>query len=89
VKIPVLKRRNKVKVFTKEELKQYDGSQQGKPIYFAYKGKVYDITASPLFLDGLHFEHYAGMDLTDYMADAPHKDEVLEKLRVVGNYKEE
>lgn len=76
-----------MKVFTEEELKQYDGSQKGKPIYFAYKGKVYDITASPLFLDGLHFEHYAGIDLTDYMADAPHKEEALEKLRIVGTYK--
>ena len=76
-----------MKVFTEDELKQYDGSQQGKPIYFAYKGKVYDITASPLFLDGLHFEHYAGTDLTDYMSEAPHKNEVFEKLRVVGEYK--
>jgi len=40
-----------------------------------------------LFLDGLHFEHYAGTDLTDYMSEAPHKDEVFEKLRVVGEYK--
>ena len=76
-----------MKVFTEDELKQYDGSQQGKPIYFAYKGKVYDITASPLFLDGLHFEHYAGTDLTDYISEAPHKDEVFEKLRVVGEYR--
>ncbi|MEK7803698.1 MAG: cytochrome b5 domain-containing protein [Deltaproteobacteria bacterium] len=76
-----------MKVFTEDELKQYDRSQQGKPIYFAYKGKVYDITASPLFLDGLHFEHYAGTDLTDYMSEAPHKNEVFEKLRVVGEYK--
>ena len=76
-----------MKVFTEEELKQYDGSQKGKPIYFAYKSKVYDITESPLFLDGLHFEHYAGIDLTDYMADAPHKEEVFENLRVIGEYK--
>jgi len=25
--------------------------------------------------------------LTDYMSEAPHKDEVFEKLRVVGEYK--
>jgi predicted heme/steroid binding protein len=76
-----------VKVFTEDELKQYDGSQKGKPIYFAYKGKVYDVSASPLFLDGLHFEHNAGADLTEYLEDAPHKEEVLEELKVVGEYK--
>jgi len=27
------------------------------------------------------------MDLTDYMNDAPHKDEVLENLRIIGEYK--
>jgi len=53
-----------MKVFTIEELKQYDGSQKDKPIYFAYKGKVYDVTGHPLFIDGIHFEHYAGDDLT-------------------------
>ncbi len=77
-----------MKVFTDEELKQYDGSQKGKPIYFVYKGKVYDITTSPLFLDGLHFEHNAGADLSSFIADAPHGEEVLENLRVVGEYKE-
>lgn len=72
-------------IFTTEELKQYDGSQKGSPIYFAYKGKVYDVTNHPLFIDGIHFEHYAGCDLTDYMKDSPHGDEVLEKLKVVGD----
>ncbi|MBI5894302.1 MAG: cytochrome B5 [Deltaproteobacteria bacterium] len=73
-----------MKIFTIEELKQYDGSQKGNPVYFAYKGKAYDVTNHPLFIDGIHFEHYAGCDLTDYMKDAPHLDEVLEKLKIIG-----
>ncbi len=73
-----------MKIFTVEELKQYDGSQKGSPTYFAYNGKVYDVTNHPLFIDGIHFEHYAGVDLTDYMKDSPHGDEVLGKLKVAG-----
>lgn len=76
-----------MKVFDEAELKKFDGSAPGTPIYFAYNGKVYECTESPLFIDGMHFEHFAGTDLTDYMADAPHGDEVLEHLTVVGEYK--
>ena len=76
-----------MKIFTLDELKQYDGSQKDIPIYFAYKGKVYDVSEHPLFIDGIHFEHYAGTDLTSYMIDSPHGDEVMEKLRVVGEVK--
>ncbi|MBI5826616.1 MAG: cytochrome b5 [Deltaproteobacteria bacterium] len=76
-----------MKVFDEAELKKYDGSSPENPIYFAYKDKVYDATTSPLFMDGMHFEHYAGCDLTDYIADAPHDEEVLSELTVVGEFK--
>lgn len=76
-----------MKIFDETELKKYDGSDPGNPIYFAFKGKVYDATNSPLFIDGMHFEHFAGADLTEYMADAPHDDEVIGELTVVGEYK--
>lgn len=76
-----------MKYFTFEELKQYDGSQKDMPVYFAYKGKVYDVSEHPLFIDGIHFEHYAGVDLTDYIIDAPHGDEVFEKLKIIGEIK--
>ncbi len=73
-----------MKTMTLEELKAYDGSEEGKPIYIAYKGKVYDVTESPLFINGIHFEHYAGTDLTDFMDEAPHGEEVLEEYPVVA-----
>lgn len=76
-----------MKVFDEAELKKFDGSTPDNPIYFAYKGKVYDATSSPLFMDGMHFEHYAGCDLTDYLSDAPHDEEVLSELAVVGEIK--
>ncbi|GAB4243949.1 MAG: hypothetical protein Kow00129_03370 [Thermoleophilia bacterium] len=74
------------KVFTKEELREYDG-QDGAPAYVAYKGKVYDVTDSYLWPDGLHeSEHQAGIDLTEDMDYAPHDDLVMEEFPVVGTF---
>lgn len=73
-----------MKTMTLEELKAFDGSEDGKPIYIAYKGKVYDVTESPLFINGIHFEHYAGSDLTEFIDDAPHGEEVLGEYPVVA-----
>ena len=66
------------------DLKNYDG-KDGRPVYFAYKGKVYDITGSRLWKNGTHVNrHHAGGDLTDFMSMAPHAEEVLQKCEVVG-----
>lgn len=72
--------------FTEKELKQFDGSGSEGRIYFAYKGKVYDATGNPLFTEGMHFEHPTGCDLTEYIAESPHGDEVIGELPVVGEY---
>jgi len=73
-----------VKEFTKEELAQYDG-KNGKPVHVAYKGNVYDVSASFLWKDGNHqVLHSAGVDLTDALEQAPHGGDVLEKFPVVG-----
>ena len=73
-----------LKKFTLEELSKFDGSEPDKPIYFGYKGKVYDVTKSSLFIDGMHFEHNSGEDLTDYMEESPHGDEVLHDCKIIG-----
>jgi predicted heme/steroid binding protein len=75
-----------MKQFTLEELKQFDG-KDGRPLYVAYKGKVYDVSQSGLWESGLHFEHLAGKDLTQEFKDAPHGEEVLERVQVVGELK--
>lgn len=49
------------RVFSPEELAAYDG-RDGRPSYVAVNGVVYDV--STVFLDGRHFEHPAGRDLT-------------------------
>jgi predicted heme/steroid binding protein len=70
--------------FTLEELKQYDG-RDGRPAYIAYKSKVYDVTDSFLWIDGDHQgQHAAGKDLTEDMALAPHGEETLERVKLVG-----
>ena len=70
--------------FTLEELKQCDG-QEGRPAYIAFNGKVYNVTDSPLWLEGDHQGlHVAGKDLTIEMSEAPHGEETLANMKVVG-----
>jgi predicted heme/steroid binding protein/uncharacterized membrane protein len=75
--------------FDREELEKYDG-KDGRPIYIAHKGKVYDVTNSKLWKNGLHMNrHQAGMDLTADIQGAPHESDVLERYPQVGTLKEE
>jgi predicted heme/steroid binding protein len=73
-----------VQEFTEEMLAQYDGND-GNPAYIAYKGKVYDVSASFLWKGGGHqVYHSAGRDLTEAVEEAPHGGAVLERFPVVG-----
>ncbi|MDF2631990.1 MAG: cytochrome b5 [Caproiciproducens sp.] len=71
------------KVFTKDELKKYDG-QNGNPAYVAVNGTVYDVTNVPQWNGGSHHGLTAGQDLTKEIANAPHGTSVLANLPVVG-----
>ena len=72
------------KKFTREELAKYDG-KNGNRAYVAFEGKVYDVTDSPLWMDGEHLpDHRAGRDLTKEMGEAPHGPENLDKVTLVG-----
>lgn len=73
------------KNFTSEELAQFDG-KNGHKAYFAYKGKVYDVSESSLWKLGEHFGVTAGKDLTGLMGGAPHGDEVMEKVPLIGTF---
>lgn len=71
-----------------QELRKCDGSSRKNPVYIAYKGLVYDVTTSSFWRTGLHRDlHFAGQDLTDEIADAPHSDLVFHKFPVVGKLK--
>jgi predicted heme/steroid binding protein len=71
--------------FTATELATFDG-KNGHPAYFAYEGKVYDVTGNKYWTEGDHYGNLAGQDLTGKMGSAPHGEEVLKGLKVVGTY---
>lgn len=73
-----------MKRFTEEELTEYNG-KNGKPVYIAHEGKVYDVSESKLWKTGLHMKrHDSGRDLTMDIQAAPHEPEVLERFPEVG-----
>jgi predicted heme/steroid binding protein len=76
-----------MKVFTREELKKYDGTKG--TIYVAYAGKVYDVSGSFQWKKGVHqIRHHAGRDLTVALKQAPHRPDLLFKFPVVGKLAE-
>ncbi len=75
-------------VFDPLTLQAFDGKGDS-PAFIALKGKVYDMTALKLWKNGIHMKHQAGHDLSDAIAKAPHGEEKLEPLEVVGTYNAE
>ncbi|WP_026955034.1 cytochrome b5 domain-containing protein [Algoriphagus vanfongensis] len=68
---------------TKQQLALRNG--QDKPeIWIAFRGLIYEVTESRLWKSGKHYEHWAGQDLTEELADAPHTDQVFEKFSPIG-----
>jgi len=73
-----------LKPYTSEELQRFDGNE-GRPIYFAYKGTIYDISTSPLFQGEKRMRcHIGGRDLTQDLEIAPHGEDLIFKFPVVG-----
>lgn len=72
-----------IPTYTAQQLALHNG--QDKPdIWVAYKGLIYDVTASRLWKNGTHYEHWAGQDLTEELGDAPHTEKVFEKFQAIG-----
>ena len=73
-----------LKKFTAKELEEYNG-KNGKPAYVACNGKVYDISQSDLWSGGEHMGmHNAGKDISEELELAPHGEEVLERVKLIG-----
>jgi predicted heme/steroid binding protein/uncharacterized membrane protein len=73
-----------LKKFTAEDLSRFTG-ENGSPIYVAYDGRVFDVTASRFWRGGTHMKrHPAGRDLTAEMSAAPHDMSVLDRYPQVG-----
>lgn len=73
----------KMKTYTRPQLALRNG-QDREEIWVAFGGIIYDVTASRLWRNGKHYEHWAGQDLTPELADAPHSETVFERFEVVG-----
>ncbi len=74
--------------FSIEDLSKFDG-KDGRRAYISYKGKVYDVTDSTQWMEGDHLGHEAGQDLTLEMEIAPHGEDVMERMKVMGFLAEE
>jgi predicted heme/steroid binding protein len=67
-----------------DELSACDGTN-GNPACFAYRGEIYDASASRLWKNGLHAgRHHAGEDLTEMLGQAPHGEEKVLAMPRVG-----
>ncbi|GAB4036620.1 cytochrome b5 domain-containing protein [Spirosoma jeollabukense] len=69
--------------FTRSQLALRNGQDRDE-IWCAYEGLIYDVSASRLWRNGHHYEHWAGQDLTNELIDAPHTDGVFNRFPVVG-----
>ncbi|WP_323758387.1 cytochrome b5 domain-containing protein [Roseivirga sp.] len=72
-----------MKNYTRSQLALRNG-QDRPEIWVAYQGRIYDVTTSKLWSKGMHYEHWAGQDLTHELPDAPHTEKVFEKFAVIG-----
>jgi predicted heme/steroid binding protein/uncharacterized membrane protein len=70
--------------FTLEDLSRFDGSEK-RPAYIAYKGKIYDVSSSKLWVEGNHVrKHLAGNDLTEAIKMAPHGEDKILGMAPIG-----
>lgn len=69
--------------FTRAQLALRNGQDRSE-IWCAYAGIIYDVSASRLWRNGLHYQHWAGQDLTTELDDAPHSAAVFGRFKAVG-----
>ncbi|MBO0933965.1 cytochrome b5 domain-containing protein [Fibrella aquatilis] len=69
--------------YSRAQLALRNGNDRDE-IWCAYQGVIYDVTPSRLWRNGKHYEHWAGQDLTNELADAPHNERVFLRFEAVG-----
>jgi predicted heme/steroid binding protein len=69
--------------YTASQLALRNGQDRDE-VWIAYKGIIYNVTFSRFWRGGMHYEHWAGQDLTHELPDAPHTDEVFKKFEQIG-----
>ena len=78
---------NILKSYTIAQLALRNG-QEKEEIWCSYNGRIYELTHSKMWMNGRHYEHWAGQDLTEELKDAPHDESVFEKFRIIGILKD-
>lgn len=73
----------KLPTYSRSQLALRNG-QDYEEIWVAYQGLIYEVTSSRLWRNGKHYEHWAGQDLTEELADAPHTEKVFERFEAIG-----
>lgn len=76
-----------LRTYTRSQLALRNG-QDREEVWIAYAGLIYDVSASRLWRNGKHYEHWAGQDLSEELADAPHTAKVFEKFAPIGRLEE-
>ena len=65
-------------------LARFDG-KENRPAYVGYKGCIYDVSGSQLWKGGSHLKrHLAGLDLTEALKQAPHGEEKVIGMPMMG-----
>jgi predicted heme/steroid binding protein len=77
-----------MKGYTLAQLALRNG-QDKEEIWCAYRGEIYDLSMSKRWINGKHYEHWAGQDLTEELKDAPHEEWVFKKFQKVGYLSED
>ncbi|MFB3925427.1 MAG: DUF2231 domain-containing protein [Syntrophales bacterium] len=73
-----------MKEMDSNNLSLFDG-KEGHAALIAYAGKIFDVSSSRLWKNGLHMNrHQAGRDLSMEMEGAPHGPEVLDRFPPAG-----
>ncbi len=73
-------------IYSRAQLALRNGQDRDE-IWIAYKGIIYDLSKSRLWKNGKHYEHWAGQDLTEELADSPHGEMVFERFEPIGQLK--
>ncbi len=79
----------RLRSFTVKELEQFNG-KSGNPLYIAFKGRVYDLSKSRLWVNGTHLGvHTYNENLSETIKSAPHGEETLARYPIIGEISEE
>ncbi len=80
----ILQEEPALREFTVEELAEFNG-EDGKPVYVAVNGKVYDLSSAVPWEGGKHNSLTAGQDLSSWFMNCHMGfNAVLEKYPLVG-----